>query len=107
VSDLQRSLRDKQGDIRTAATDLWHLFGKKTVVRKDGDPEPTIVSYRENLPDDLAPLVILDASGRVAATYSWWETHRRGLTRLKPGRKHYGNLTLHVWRIGAAHRASQ
>jgi hypothetical protein len=99
-SELQRSLRDTPGDIQKIATDLWHLFGKRAVVRKDGDPKPTIVSYRENLPDDLAPLVVLDASGRVTTTYSLWQQHRGGLTKLKLGRKLYNNLTLHVWRIG-------
>jgi len=99
VSDLQSHLREKHGDIQTDAADLWHLFGKKAVVRKEGE-EARVVSYRESLPDDLAPLVVLDASGRVSATYSLWEQHRGSLIRLKAGRKLYNNLTLHVWRIG-------
>jgi hypothetical protein len=100
VSDLQRYLRDKPPEIQKQAADLWHLFGKNAVVRKDGDPEARIVSYRENLPYDLAPLVVLDASGRVATTYNLWEQYRGGLKRLKAGRKVYDNLTLHVWRVG-------
>jgi hypothetical protein len=100
VSDLQRYMREKDGDTKKAAADLWHVFGRKAVIRKDGDPEPTMVSYRENLPYDLAPLVILDASGRVTTTYTLWQQYRGALVRLKPGRKLYDNLTLHVWRIG-------
>ncbi len=100
ASELQWSLREKQSETQRAAADLWGLLGKKVIVRKDGSPEPILVSYRESLPDDLAPLVILDASGRVATTYSWWETHRGSLSRLKAGHKRYDNLTIHVWRIG-------
>jgi hypothetical protein len=100
MSELQRQLREEQAKIKKNAADLWHLFGKKAVVRKNGDPEPTMVSYCENLPYDLAPLVVLDASGRVATTYKLWEQYRRGLKRLKPGRKLYDSLTLHIWRKG-------
>jgi hypothetical protein len=100
VSELQRHLRETHSDMQKIGTDLWHLFGNKAAVRKDGDPEPTMVSYRDNLPYDLAPVVILDASGRVTTTYTLWQQYRRALVRLKPGRKAYDNLTLHVWRIG-------
>lgn len=110
AAELQRVLRDKQSETQKAAADLWGLFGKKVIVRKDGVrkdgiPEPKLVHYRESLPDDLAPLVILDASGRVATTYSWWETHRGSLFRLKAGHKSYDNLTIHVWRIGGGAHA--
>jgi len=100
LSELQRHLHETPKDIQKTGTDLWHLFGSKAAVRKDGDPEPTMVSYRENLPNDLAPLVVLDASGRVAPTYALWERYRGGLKRLNAGRKLYGNLTVHVWAIG-------
>lgn len=100
ATQLQKYLRDKPSEVREPAMDLWHLFGSTAIVRQDGDVERRLVSFRENLPADLAPLVILDASGRVSTTYQWWEKQRGSLVRLKAGRKQYRNLTLYVWKIG-------
>jgi hypothetical protein len=99
-AELRKHLREKSSEVRELTTDLWHLFGIKAIVRHNGETERRLVSFRDNLPPDLAPLVILDASGRVSTTYERWEKHRGSLVRLKAGRKQYRNLTLHVWRIG-------
>jgi hypothetical protein len=49
------------------------------------------------LPADLAPCVILDASGRVRSTYEQWATYRRSLRRLQSASKDYSNLTIWRW----------
>jgi hypothetical protein len=59
------------------------------------------------VPDDLAPVVILDASGRVRTAYDWWHEHRRTLHRLTPVKKHYDKLTVHVWDIGGGQSSFQ
>jgi hypothetical protein len=66
-----------------------------------------MVSFRESLPHDLAPLVILDASGRVRTTYDWWHDHRGNLRRLSPAPRCYDNLTVHVWDAGGGQASFQ
>ena len=50
-------------------------------------------------------MVVLDASGRVRATYREWESKRGGLVRLKEATKSYSNLTVHVWTTGGGKSA--
>jgi hypothetical protein len=64
-----------------------------------------MLDYRETLPQGLAPLVVLDASGRVRSTYSQWEENRDGLVRLSPAPKSYKNLTVHCWQRGGGKSA--
>lgn len=54
------------------------------------------LDIRDALPSDLAPLLVLDASGRVRQTYSHWEKHRGGLKRLRSAPKSYDRLTISV-----------
>lgn len=84
-------------DVQTAAKALWSISGQNAWVRKDGTYGNTLVTYKEHLPSDMAPLVILDASGNVRKTYLWWEQRRGDLVRLKEARKDYSNLTVHLW----------
>jgi hypothetical protein len=48
-----------------------------------------VLDYRETLPENLAPLVILDASGRVRTTYRQWRQNRGGLEWLATATKRY------------------
>jgi hypothetical protein len=82
---------------QSAVSDLWPLFGKTVSVRKDGAMGATILDYVETLPKDIGPLLVLDASGRVRATYTEWEEKRGGLVRLRSAPKRYDDLTVHVW----------
>ena len=88
-----------------AATRLWRLSGQTVTLRRDGRYGLVLVHYREHLPADLPPLLVLDASGRVRETYRLWEQHRGGLVRLKGAAKNYGNLTVHVWERGGGKAA--
>lgn len=99
-SELRWHLREMSSTIQKTAADLWSLFGKSAIVRHDDANERKLVSYRETLPPDFAPIVVLDASGRVATTYEWWERDRGNLVRLKDAPKRYDKLALHVWSIG-------
>jgi hypothetical protein len=102
---LARMNGEVRADVRTMATDLWSLFGSKVSVRDEGKFGRTMVSLRPCVPPDLAPLVILDASGRVRTAYTWWQQHRGTLHQLTPARKRYDKLVAHVWDIGGG-RAS-
>jgi hypothetical protein len=106
LSDAVIALNGKADGYQLAET-LWSLFGRVVTVRRDGDPEigedgerrrgNTLLDYRETLPDDLWPVLILDASGRVRTLYRLWEERRGGLIRLPDGPKSYKGHTIHIW----------
>lgn len=92
-------------DDQDIASDLWLLSGKTVTVRHDGIRGNTLTDYHPNLPDDLAPLLILDASGRLKVTYHWWEKRRRDLVPLRAAAKNYRNLNVHIWERGGGKTA--
>ncbi|TAM46255.1 MAG: hypothetical protein EPN55_05805 [Gammaproteobacteria bacterium] len=79
---------------------LWYLSGRTVVVRRDGKDGNAVLSYRDTLPEDLAPLLVLDASGRVRETYAEMEKHRDNIARLASAAKRYDRLTVNVWNTG-------
>lgn len=85
--------------LKDAADDLWHLSGRTVSVRCGNRDGWALVDYRDSLPPDLASMLILDASGRVRATYDDMEA-RGLLVRLKSAVKRYDNLTVHLWNKG-------
>lgn len=89
-------LRDDQ---RATAQSIFILAGKTARIWRDNRDGSAILSYQDTLPDDIKPLLVLDASGRVRHTYSDLEKHR-GLKRLKAAPKDYSPLRVHVWRRG-------
>lgn len=99
-----RRLKDDQ---RMALSSLWFLSGKTVSIRTDGKLGNTVIDYRDTLPEDLAPMVILDASGRVRETYRDIEKSRGTLVRLRTAVKRYDNLAVHLWRTGGGKRAFQ
>ncbi|WP_334380402.1 hypothetical protein [Bradyrhizobium sp. AZCC 1577] len=81
---------------------LWCLLGRAVTVRKGWGA--AILDYRETLPNDLKPVLVLDASARVRTTYALWSEHRGGLVRLLSAHKNYSGLTINVWnRSGGKH----
>jgi hypothetical protein len=85
---------------KLAAEVLWLLFGKHVTVRQDGAFGNTMLDYKDTLPDDLRPLLALDASARVRTVYDRWEEGRGGIDRLPSASKRYDALTIHVWDRG-------
>ena len=79
---------------------MWALSGKAVRVRRDANNNVAL-DYRDNLPDDLAPLLILDASGHQRETYRYWYRDRGGLEFLHSPGKNYEGLTIHHWNKGA------
>jgi hypothetical protein len=55
-------------DERAALSSLWFLSGKTVTVRRDGRFGNAVLDFKQTLPRDLAPMIILDASGRVRRT---------------------------------------
>ena len=71
---------------------LWFLLGKHATVRRDGAFGETMLDYKDTLPDDIKPLLTLDASARVRTAYERWERDRGGIVRLPSAKKRYEAL---------------
>lgn len=95
---------EEKRSTQNAANDLWGLSGKPVVIQRSGGNN-IFVHYENTLPDDLKPVLICDASGRVRQTYSHWSDGRGDLVQLNHAPKSYENLTVHVWRKGGGKEA--
>lgn len=88
---------------------LFYLSGRKVSIHLDGGPKggAKALSFRETLPNDLAPLLVTDASGRVRHTYKLMKQERNNILELKTATKTYRNLSAFVWRTGGGKGAWQ
>jgi hypothetical protein len=77
---------------------------KQTSVRHDPSLGNTVLNYHKTLPDGLAPMVVLDASGRVRELYKQW-AQRGAIVPLKSAPKSYKNLTVNYWEVGGSKSA--
>lgn len=86
---------------------LYALSGRSLRVSRSGEEGKVITALdsRDAIPDDLAPVVILDASGRVRETYRQMEKAKGNLVRLPSAIKSYRNLTVHVMDKGSGKSA--
>lgn len=100
LEELLRVVPEEAERARSALMTLWQMSGRRVSVRTAGKYGSTVLDYNETLPADLAPLVVLDASGRVRGTYQTWHHWRGGLMYLPSAKKSYRNLTIRVWRRG-------
>ncbi|WP_439542604.1 hypothetical protein [Hyphomicrobium sp.] len=93
-----------QPDLRQAVETLFDLFGKEVTVRREGRWGNAILDFKRTLPRDIAPVLVLDASGRVRTAYELWEA-RGGVRRLPPAPKRYSKLTIHHWAVSGGKTA--
>ncbi len=79
---------------------LWQMSGKTVNVVKE-KKGMTALSYEDTLPEDMKPVLVLDASGRVRHAYEDWANSRNDIIALYPGTedciKDYSRLTVHHW----------
>ncbi|AUX77820.1 DEAD/DEAH box helicase family protein [Sinorhizobium fredii] len=80
---------------------LERMAEGKALIRHDPFDHTVALYYDELLPPDFAPLLILDASGRLRKSYELWSHGRGNLEFLSGGRKAYHNLTIRHWNRGA------
>ncbi len=82
---------------------LYALSGQSVLLRRPHNAFKVITALnsRDAIPDDFAPAVILDASGRVRSTYGQWEKQKDNLVRLPSAVRNYSNLTACVMDKGA------
>jgi hypothetical protein len=95
---LKQQNRNKE-DV-DAASNFWFLLGRSVSVGKDGMMGCTALSYDETIPDDISPLLVLDASGSYRATYEEMASHRKNIIRLKVAHKDHSDLEIHHWVTG-------
>jgi hypothetical protein len=77
-------------------TRLMSLSDRRVKVIAGMGKERIALDIRDAIPRDLAPILVLDASGRVRRTYQHWEHQKGGLVRLTSAVKDYRNLKVHV-----------
>jgi hypothetical protein len=97
LNDALQIVDGGPADQVSAVETLWFLFGKTVTIRKDGVFGNTVLDYRDTLPNDIGPLLTLDASARVRATYSLWKVRRGGIEMLPSAPKRYDRHTCHIW----------
>lgn len=94
----------------TPGSQLLALGGLDVRVHSDAYLGESVISYRDILPDDIAPLLILDASGSLRLVYKLWQEGRGRMRELWSPGKTYRNLTINHWERAAgkaAYRDSQ
>lgn len=87
---------------RETAAALLIVAGRRVGVRRDGRSGSVMLDFREELPADLPPMLVLDASGRVRETYALWQESRQALEMLPAAVRDYAPLTVKVWRTSGA-----
>jgi len=96
-NDVQRLRMGLPKDLRDTLERILLLSGQECLVMTDSREGVTLVGTSRSLPSDFAPAVVLDASGRVRATYAFWREHRGGLEVLPKAKHDYRKLRLKVW----------
>jgi hypothetical protein len=85
------------GEANELMANLAQMAGRSALVVDDGGMGKALVAAGDGLPKDFAPVVILDASGRVRTTYELWTKQRGDLVRLPPAVSDYRNLEVNYW----------
>ncbi len=99
---LQRAMAMLGDDRRTAHVEaLAELSDQEVRVASGWGSQRVAVLAKTLLPEDLAPVLVLDASARVRETYKLWNEKRGGLVYLPAATKDYSPLTIHVAKKGA------
>ena len=90
--------RDKIKDVAEA---LWSMSSNVVRVRHDGgSSRNSMLDFSEAFPDDMKPMLILDAGGRVRKTYEQQALHRQDIADLTYTPKTYARVTLNVMERG-------
>lgn len=99
---LQRAVAILGDDWKAAHVEaLAELSGQQVRLCSGWGNQRVAVLSRTVLPEDLAPVLVLDASARVRETYKLWAETRGGVAFLPSATKDYSPLTIHVARKGA------
>ena len=95
LGSLSSSDRDYAWD---AVSKVWMLGGHIARFRQDhpGDDHCSILNYRQRLPEDIKPMIVLDASARVRATYNHQRRTMGDVRQTQDAEKRYDRVTINV-----------
>ena len=107
LSEVNRLLADPSltNADRERLERLCQAAGQSLPVHRNTFNEVKLLDYRDTVPNDLYPLLVLDASGRCRNTYDLMEQRGIDIERLPKVAKDYSNLTLHLWSRGSGKSA--
>ena len=80
---------------------LQLMVASEMLLQHDERYGRVLVGSSPTLPDDIKPLIVVDASGRVRTTYKLWEEHRGDLVRLDSAGVSFHDLNIHLWKRSA------
>jgi hypothetical protein len=86
---------------RQSIETLWTMSGGLARVCDDGRGTNTLLDFRRTLPDDIRPMLVLDASARVRGTYKQQERKTKDIVRLKYVPKRYNRVRFHLKQAGS------
>lgn len=92
---------DTTKDNQKTIEDLFLLDGRFARVKMDNFKKTTTLQYVDIMPDDIKPLLILDAGAIQSIAYEWWHEWRKDIQGLKSPQKDFGGLTIHHWDRGS------
>ncbi|MGE4480573.1 hypothetical protein [Acidocella sp.] len=97
LSILEESGLEKSQSMYDLLRKLLRLSGETVRTGHDGRLGESLVSYADTGTVEMAPLLVLDASGRVRETYAYAEKVRRCLEYMPRAAKDYRPLKVGVW----------
>ena len=105
--DVEAGLAGSDGSSREMQTarDLRALNGNIARAFLENERGAVALSYEQRIPEDIRPILVLDASIRVRQTYRDMQTHRGGFVELPSAVKDYSDLRLHIWQTSGAKSA--
>jgi hypothetical protein len=104
VDDAREWFKGRGDDLIDAIEALLKLSGQTVRVRTD-NINNVMLHYEDSFPPDLAPMLVLDASGAFRQTYWFWHESRTGLEFLYSPAKRFSGLTIHHWNKGSGNRS--
>jgi hypothetical protein len=100
LNDARRLLFNNS-DLQELASLYYGVAGKAGIVRINYQSNRQFLSYTEGLAEDLAPMLILDASGRVRNTYKAWRERWKTLLILPSAPKSYRTVEINLANLPA------
>jgi hypothetical protein len=99
-----RNLEDKAHDWeRRSVYSLWKISGKEVAIHKDVDE--TLIEWKQSLPQDMFPIVVFDASGKLRTMYDYYKEATKKLKIVTEMDRTFEHLTFHHVNIGAGKTA--
>ncbi len=82
--------------IATTLTKLWSISGAATRVSNDGPLGNALLTYDRDLPDDIKPIMVLDAAALRKANYHQQDKGRGDLRWMKHVDKRYDHVSIRL-----------